>query len=125
VTCQAERFTECETEVVQECKEECETTGAAIFCDGQFLASAGDLEACANDLEDHFGFSLDVNIDVDVDGECHDNSCEVEGEGEGDGKLGCFSTIDPQGRTPRGFGWAMLVMFGIGATRLRRVTRRA
>jgi len=67
VSCQSETFDSCETEVSVECTENCRTTGAAIFCDGQFLASAADLEACASDLETEFSITLDITIDVDIE----------------------------------------------------------
>ncbi len=117
VGCQAERFTTCEETVVEECNTECEQTGAAIFCEGQFLATGGDLEACANDLAASFDFQLDVEIDIDV--ECSDGGCEAEGEGEGDAGVGCGLTIDPKGRRSLG-GWAVFMLLGLGAWRMRR-----
>jgi hypothetical protein len=123
VDCQNTTFTECETTVTEECRQDCETTGAAIFCEGQFMAAAGNLEACAADLEAAFDFELDVNvdIDVDVDAECMDGMCEGEGEidSKADAGIGCTVNAD----RPGGFGWAVFSLFGIGAWRIRRAHR--
>lgn len=67
IECQTAEFQSCTDVVVQECNEECETTGAAIFCDGHFLATGGDLEACAAELKAEFEVEIDVSVDVDVD----------------------------------------------------------
>jgi hypothetical protein len=55
---------------VKTCKEECETTGGAIFCDGEFL-HASNIEDCAAALaakiDVHVDLDLSINADVDVD----------------------------------------------------------
>jgi hypothetical protein len=93
-------------------------TTTMIFCDGQVLASAGDLAACADELSLYFDLHLDVDLDVDVD--CDGDSCE--GEGEGDVKVGCLASVDRPG--PSGLHWAALLMLGIGGWRIRRARRR-
>jgi hypothetical protein len=82
VSCQSDSFATCETEVVEECRTHCETTGGGIFCDGQFLAT-GNLEACAAELESE----MDIHVDLSVTAQAEAN---VEGRG-----VGC--SVDPAG----------------------------
>lgn len=117
IECQQRSFVTCKDEVVQECHDECETTGAAIFCDGHFLASSdGDLKACAQDLADEFGIELDVDVDVDIDEDCvdHDDQERIEDA------LSC-AVADPGDSSGIAFG--LLVLFGIGGWRIRRIRR--
>jgi len=120
--CQSEQFQHCETLVTEECHTDCETSGAAIFCEGQFLAAADQLQACADELTLYFDLELDLDIHGDVD--CEGGSCEgeVEGEGEGDAGFGCFSSVDRPGSS--GLGWGMFLLLGIGGWRIRRGLRR-
>jgi hypothetical protein len=122
VQCQAQLFTDCETTTVQECNDECMTTGAAIFCDGQFLATSGDLKACADEIAAQFSIDLDldVDVDVDVDVDCQGDACEGEGDldADSDGRLSCGASIDPQGNHRwLAFG---LLMLGLGLFPIRR-----
>jgi hypothetical protein len=115
VECQSRSFVTCKDELVQECHEQCETTGAAIFCDGHFLWNEdGDLAACADQLADHFGIEIDV--DLDVDGDCN---LDEEDEEKIEDALSC-SFVEPNDRN---IGLGLLVLFGIGAWRIRRVRR--
>ena len=120
--CQSEQFQQCETVVTEECRNDCETSGAAIFCDGQFLAAADQLLPCADELSLYFDLELDLDLHGDVD--CEGDSCEgeVKGDGEGDAELGCFSSVDRPGSS--GLHWAMFLMLGIGGWRIRRALRR-
>jgi MYXO-CTERM domain-containing protein len=116
VECQAVEFQSCTDTVVQECHEECQTTGAAIFCDGHFLATGGDLQACADALKAEFEIELDVDIDVDVDVSGGDDNGD-----EDDGirnSLSC-SVADPIHTAPFG----LLVLVAIGGWRMRRGAR--
>jgi len=106
MSCQSETFTVCETDVAQECTTDCESSGAAIFCDGQFLASAADLEACAGDIEAEFSISLDVHVEADV---------SVDGKSSG---FGC--SIDPNSNRPRS-DFGLMTLLGVGAFWLIRV----
>ena len=115
VECQSRSFVTCKDELVQECHEQCETTGAAIFCDGHFLlAEDGDLAACADDLADEFGIEIDVDLDIDED-------CNLDEEDEEkiEDALSC-SFSEPNHRD---IGFGLVVLFGVGAWRIRRVRR--
>lgn len=68
VTCQSDLYTVCEEEVVEECKDECNTSGGAIFCDGQFLATGSDPGACADAIQTEFGREIDVSAGLDAPG---------------------------------------------------------
>ena len=96
VSCQSETFTECETEVTEECKNDCETTGIAIFCDGQFLASADDLEACAADIKTEFTIELDVHVEAEAEVDV-----EIEGDGDGDDDNPWDCSMAPNSNRPR------------------------
>jgi hypothetical protein len=118
IECQSSMFTVCEEQVVQECERECETSGAAIFCDGQFLATGGDLQACADALLEHFDISLDVDIDIDIDGDGDgdDHPCdEVE-------EISCSASFDPDANgRPIAIGLLVFVLASIW--RVRRAYR--
>ena len=110
IDCQAVEFVSCTETVVQECNEECETTGAAIFCDGHFLATGGDLQACADALKVEFEIEIDVDIEVDIDvGEVEDDIEDA---------VSC-SVTDPSDGAPIG----LLVLVAIGGWRMRRAGR--
>jgi ribulose 1,5-bisphosphate synthetase/thiazole synthase len=49
----------CKTELVERCHEECEQTGGAIFCGGQFI-NATDVQACADEIEAEFSIHVEV-----------------------------------------------------------------
>ena len=119
IECQATEFTTCTDTVVQECHDECETTGAAIFCDGHFLATGGDLQACADALASEFSIELDVEIDVDVDVDLDDGDNDDDDESDLEDAVSC--SVDPGQSAPLG----LLVLVMVGAWRMRRVTRRA
>jgi hypothetical protein len=124
LSCQSETFTECETKVTEECKKDCKTTGAAIFCDGQFLASADDFEACAGDIEAEFAINLDVHIKADVS---IDTKTSVDSVSSGNGKddKSSFScSIAPHSNRPGSVVGLFVLSLVVGACwRLRRFRR--
>jgi hypothetical protein len=128
VECQQRSVTTCHDQVVQECNEECETEGAAIFCEGQFLATGNNLRACADELLAEFSISIDVDIDVDVDVDVddagdgdEDGNIDLDGDDDGDTQIGC-SVGDGYWRTSLAF--SALFVLGFGATRMRRQRKR-
>jgi hypothetical protein len=107
---------------VTECNEECEQTGAAIFCGGQYLVSSGDLQACADELSADFSISIDVDIDVDVDVDVDDTGADDDDDGvdlDGDGDPDASCSVAP-GNHVGSLGHGLLFMLGFGATRIRR-----
>jgi MYXO-CTERM domain-containing protein len=118
VECQSRSFVTCKDELVVECNEQCETTGAALFCDGHFLLTEeGDLQACADQLLDEFGVEIDVDVDVDIDGD--DCDLDEDDEEKIEDALSCSVSDPDQGE----LAFGLLVLFGIGAWRIRRVRR--
>ena len=94
-----------------------ETTGGAIFCDGQFL-NAANLDDCADELSAEV--SIDIDIDVDVEAttdEVDDTIDEV-----GDEVDEACAVTSPGSRKA---GHAALVLFGLcalaGGRRVRRM----
>lgn len=104
IACQSTQYEECETIVTEECKEECETSGGAIFCDGQFLATGGDVQACATEIEENFEFHIDV-----------------AGSADGDGNFGGFGCSSGGAAPQAAFG--LVVLGALGALRRRRVSQ--
>jgi MYXO-CTERM domain-containing protein len=101
---------------VQHCEEECETTGGAIFCDGQFLNYA-DVRACADQLAAELNIMVDIEVEGDVDTDCDGDECEADG----DGRLsaGCLATVDPEGRGRGALLALMALLLFIGWPRKR------
>jgi hypothetical protein len=120
VSCQSDLYTTCKREVVEECRNECRTTGAAIFCDGQFLATSGNLQACADQLASEFGVHLDV--DIEASGSCDSDSCQGAIDAEANGGLGCSVPTKPGGTTGGLFG-GLMALVGWAILRLRRTRR--
>jgi MYXO-CTERM domain-containing protein len=84
IGCQADLYLACEQQMVQRCQTECETSGAAIFCNGQFV-SADDIDACAQQLADEIDVHVDAQVDADVDANV---DCSVTNVGAGSGRGG-------------------------------------
>jgi hypothetical protein len=121
IDCQAQQFTQCETTVVEECNQQCETNGLAIFCEGQFLATGGDLRACADELAEKFSIELDIDIDVDIDPDVDPDDADDELDEVDDISLSCGCTEGgPTHRNAVAFG---VLMLGLGAWRIRRAAR--
>jgi MYXO-CTERM domain-containing protein len=102
ISCSLEQYSVCKTDLVERCHEECEQTGGAIFCGGQFL-NATDIQACADEIEAEFSFHVEVKA-----------KAEVDAEADGDGVFGC--TVDPD----QGLGGMLLALGLLGVTRRRR-----
>lgn len=87
--------------MVEECENECTNTGAAIFCDGQFLATAGNLQACADQLAATFDIHLDVTVSAHA--KCVGNTCSADASAKGNGIASCALSTD-LGARQRGLG---------------------
>lgn len=111
VLCQRDLYTECEEVVVEECKDECETSGGAIFCDGQFLATGNDPTACAEVLSSELGAEVDVTVAGAVDG---------DGDGDGGGFFDNLPFSCATNAEPPEAALAFLLVAGTLAVRLRR-----
>jgi MYXO-CTERM domain-containing protein len=117
VSCQSDLYAACKPEVVEECKTECTNTGAAIFCDGQFLATGGNLQACADELEAEFNVTLDVSLSAS----CDDGGCEGSADGKSSG-FGCSVASVPNPADGSRAG-GLMVLIGLGLVCVRRNRR--
>jgi hypothetical protein len=122
ISCQSDQFGSCETQVVEECRNECTTTGAAIFCSGQFLATGGNLQACADQLRATFDVSLDVQAQGTASGQCDGDRCSGTAEGETHVTINACA-METSGRS--GAKGAAAAVLGFAAFLLRRTRRRA
>jgi len=118
VSCQSSLFSSCKTEEVQVCKNECTTTGAAIFCNGQFLASAGNLQACADELQAEFNVTLDVSIAAS--GSCDNGVCQ--GVADAKSELGC-SVGTARNAAHSSAAGGLMMLLGLGLWQIRRTRR--
>jgi MYXO-CTERM domain-containing protein len=125
-------FADCETEKVEECTTECEQTGAALFCDGQYITYE-DLDACAGEIEAEFEISVDLDVDVDIDGGINIGGDDDDGMGgasdndddddveeevkETLDKAGCSVALVP---ALGGGGGGFIALLGLGMAALRR-----
>jgi MYXO-CTERM domain-containing protein len=117
IDCQTPVYTTCETSTVERCQTDCETTGGAIFCDGQFL-SASDIDACAAQLSAEFDIQVDVMASVSVTTSGTDSD-----DGEPKNTINC--AVAPMGPTGGGPGKNhLLALFGLGALGLLSSRRR-
>lgn len=80
VSCQSASFATCETEVVEECKTYCATTGGGIFCDGQCLTT-GDLGACADQLRSELDVTVDLSVTAHAEATADANCSVSRGSG--------------------------------------------
>lgn len=120
ISCQSGLYASCKSEEVQVCKNECTTTGAAIFCNGQFLATAGNLQACADQLKAEFNVTLDVS--AAASGSCDNGACQ--GVADAKGALGC--SVGTVGNADHGGKAAgLMTLLGLGLWRIRRTRRSA
>jgi hypothetical protein len=126
--CQTDIYLACEQEMVEKCETDCKTTGGAIFCDGQFLATE-DLDDCAAELAAEIDIEVDVKGEIEgsVDIDTNNNSAGKSGsDDDDDDSLNC-SVVEP-GTMRGGSGtWAgLLCAFGLaGVLYRRRVYTRA
>lgn len=122
IDCQTEQYVECEEEMVETCETECETTGGAIFCNGQFLA-AEDINDCADEL----AADIDIRVEVELDVEA-EVDVDVNGGGAGDSgdDNGLDCSVASVRKSPRAAGpWvAALGLLAVAGVVYRR-TRRA
>lgn len=124
VACQSDQYAGCKARKAEQCEEECQRTGGALFCAGQFI-DAPDQQACADQLRT----DLAIIVDLEVAGDGHDAVACVSGKCDpapdldqyaDPYKLGCMSTIDATG----GLG-GVLMALGIISLQLSRRRRRA
>ena len=108
VKCQAETYASCKADFSGGCKVQCEKPEGALFCDGNYVDTGGNLANCIDALKT----LLNLRVDVSATGSanCDNGACEAEGEASA--SVGACE-LAPAG-TSRPLGAAGIVM-GIGA----------
>jgi site-specific recombinase XerC len=77
--------------MVEQCQTNCQTTGGALFCNGQFV-STHDIDACAAELAQEIDVHVDLEIDADVDVDIV-GDCAVANVGGGNGPASLAGSI--------------------------------
>lgn len=103
VNCQAETYASCKGELSGGCKVQCEKPDGALFCDGNYVDTGGNLANCINALN----AVLKLRVDVSGSASCANGQCEAEGTAS----IGACSTGAPSSK-PLGAAGAVL---GLGA----------
>ena len=114
LSCQTDNYTSCETETVNTCNTSCQTTGGALFCDGQFI-EASDLQACVDQLASEFSFNIDISAHVAVSGNGAVTTTNKDGS-----KTTTKCSFSPPTRGQSGMALGALAMLGVAVTRRRR-----
>lgn len=105
--------------MVEQCDTECETTGGAIFCNGQFL-NVADIDDCAAELTAEIDIHVDLDIAADVDVDINPPKASTPDD-DGDTIFNCaFRPIGAAGSTNAGLPALGFVAALWAARRLRR-----
>jgi MYXO-CTERM domain-containing protein len=107
VECESKSFERCETTLVERCNTKCETTGGAIFCDGQFL-HAENWDNCAAEISGELSIDIDVHVEADIDV-----------DGDGDAEVGCSMGGTPGKGSPLALGVMGVALAGYFVRRRR------
>ena len=78
VKCQAETYASCKAELSGGCKVQCEKPEGALFCDGNFVDTGGNLQNCIDALQKILNLRVDVTARGSAD--CNGDGCQAEGE---------------------------------------------
>jgi MYXO-CTERM domain-containing protein len=117
--CQTQVYQDYEQRMVEQCDTECETTGGAIFCDGQFL-NVTNIEDCAAELSAEIQIDVDLDIAADVD--INPPKVNPPKDDDGDSIFNCAVSPASKGNLGDNVAWSLLG--GLGAlVALRRRTR--
>jgi hypothetical protein len=123
IDCQTEQYVECEEEMVETCETECDTTGGAIFCNGQFLA-AEDIEDCADELAAEIEIEVDVRLEVDAEVDIDVNGNDDDEDEDGSDTINC-SAVDASKPAGSGGSWFGLGLLGVACVLYRRSSKRS
>lgn len=116
IDCQA-KFDDvkCQADLKGGCDVQCKDPNGAIFCDGQYVDSGGNLEKCAAALN----AILNLKFEASGSAECSGNTCTAEGSASASA---CSTTTPDSDHTPP-LTPGLLVLGAIGAVIARRTRR--
>ena len=107
-TCQAETYASCKGELSGGCKVQCEKPEGALFCDGNYVDTGGNLASCIDALKT----LLNLRVDIPAQGSANCTGTGCTAEGEATANVGACE-LAPAG-TSRPVGAAGVVL-GLGA----------
>jgi MYXO-CTERM domain-containing protein len=97
------------------CEAQCKDPKGAIFCDGQYVDSGGNLQKCADALN----AILNLKFQASASADCTGSQCTAEASASASA---CSTTSEGQGHTPP-VAPGVIVLGAIGAALARRVRR--
>jgi hypothetical protein len=116
VACQANfDDVKCKADLKGGCDVQCKDPDGAIFCDGQYVDSGGNLAKCADALN----AILNLKFEASGSAECSNGQCTAEGSASASA---CSTTSEGQGHTPP-VAPGVIVLGAIGAAIARRFRR--
>lgn len=80
VECQSQGFAQCTANLEGGCKAQCDKPEGALFCDGNYVDSGGNLQACVDALNAFL--AAHVKVSGSARGECNGGECSGTAEGE-------------------------------------------
>jgi MYXO-CTERM domain-containing protein len=105
----------CQADLEGGCKVQCSDPKGAIFCDGQYVDSGGNLEKCADALN----AILNLKFEASASAECSGNECSAEAKAS----ASACSTSPQDGPHTPPVAPGVIVLGAIGAAIARRVRR--
>lgn len=72
INCQAQGYADCQTQLQGGCTAQCSKPEGALFCDGNFVDSGGNLAACQAAIKSF----IDAHLHAEASGSCSGNTCE-------------------------------------------------
>jgi hypothetical protein len=114
--CQQSSYQQCRSDESSDCTTQCNTTGGAIFCDGDYVG-ASDVESCVTALNE----VLTVHITAAANGtsSCSGNECTAPGAAT----VACAAAPGGIGGSGGGLPWALGAAFAAGIAGNRRRVR--
>jgi MYXO-CTERM domain-containing protein len=116
ISCQASGYVDCKADLQGGCEIACQSPDGALFCDGQYVDTGGNLQECIAALQ----ALLNIEVDVSAYAQCSGNTCEAGV----DAKCSACAVAPTSNSAWSGYSLAALGL-GLGLAGLRRRRRRA
>jgi hypothetical protein len=114
IDCHARLDASCRVELEGGCKARCQQPEGALFCDGQYVDTGNNLQACIDALRATF----DIRVEGSASAQCSGNQCT----GEAEGSASCAAAPRTAPVLP---GLAVLALVGASIARHGRKGRRS